>query len=249
MKQYIPAASVSKKLYKEDKKNSYVVILGNPNSGKTALFNRLTGLHQKISNFPGVTVEKKRGWVKNENILIEDLPGSYSLKAQSLDEKIVTDYVQSWRLKKNRPDAVVVVIDATNFARNIFFALQILDWQLPTILVLNMIDEARDIKLTFDLYGLQKRLNAVAVIEASAKSGEGINEIVSAIKTVLKQKEHIKKNPVLLKLDDRHYPLQELIDYLIKIRRGGNILPLIDSIRLVADDAYISFLAPFLNHQ
>ena len=89
-----------------------VAILGNPNSGKTALFNRLTGMHQKISNFPGVTVEKKSGALKGHQIIVEDLPGTYSLKAQSPDEKIVSDLMQTWRYKENRPSLVIVVIDA-----------------------------------------------------------------------------------------------------------------------------------------
>ena len=81
---------------KINKRQPKVSIIGNPNSGKTALFNRLTGLHHKIGNFPGVTVEKKSGWLKGHKVIIEDFPGSYSLNAQSMDEHIVSDFIQSW---------------------------------------------------------------------------------------------------------------------------------------------------------
>ena len=118
-----------------------VLLIGNPNSGKTALFNRLTGAHHKVSNYPGVTVERKEGYVKNENILIQDLPGIYSIIPHSPDEKIVADIVQSWRNPQYRPDGIIVVLDATNIEKNLYLALQILEWGIPTILALNMMDE------------------------------------------------------------------------------------------------------------
>jgi ferrous iron transport protein B len=125
-----------------DTSQPWLPIIGNPNCGKTALFNRLTGLHHKIGNYPGITVEKKSGWLRGHDILIKDYPGTYSLNAKSIDEKIVSDMVQSWRDINNRPSGVIVILDSTNITKNIYLALQILDWKLPTIIVLNMIDEA-----------------------------------------------------------------------------------------------------------
>ena len=150
------------------------LIMGNPNSGKTALFNRLTGRHHKISNFPGVTVERRTGYLKNRSIRIDDLPGAYSLKPQGFDEQIVAEIVHGWRQKGVRPDGIILVVDATNFSRTMFFALQVMEWDIPSILVINMIDEARDQGVRIDTEKLQLRLGADAVICTSAKSGEGI---------------------------------------------------------------------------
>jgi len=105
------------------KDTPWVAVVGNPNCGKTALFNRLTGLHHKVGNYPGITVEKKSGWLKGHRILVRDLPGTYSLNAKSIDEKIVADMVQSWRDPENRPRALIVVVDATNLTRNIYLAI------------------------------------------------------------------------------------------------------------------------------
>ena len=224
-----------------------VAIIGNPNSGKTAIFNKLTGLHHKTGNFPGVTVEKKSGMLRDQKIIIEDFPGSYSLNAQSMDEKIVSDFIQSWRNEKNRPDAIVIVVDATNFARNIFFALQIMDWGLPTILVLNMMDEVEKNNLFIDARLLQRRLNIEAVIPVSAKYGNGIDQLIRSIQNTVFESPKRLQNPIFLKLDDRYTPLQELIDYFSKIRKDHTILPLIDSIRVISDDSYLSLLKSNLN--
>jgi ferrous iron transport protein B len=224
-----------------------VAIIGNPNSGKTAIFNKLTGLHHKIGNFPGVTVEKKSGWLKGHKVIIEDFPGSYSLNAQSIDEKIVSNYIQSWRVEENRPDVVVIVVDATNLARNIFFALQILDWGLPTILVLNMIDEVKKNNLHVDDHLLQTRLNIEAVLPVSAKYGDGLEELAKSIhKTISNPKKNLKY-PLYLKIDERHTPLQELVDYFDEHGKDHTMLPLIDSIRSLSDDSYLNFIEPYLN--
>ena len=178
----------------------HVAIVGNPNSGKTAIFNRLTGLHHKIGNFPGVTVEKKSGWLKGTKILVEDFPGSYSLNAQSIDERIVSDYVQSWREAANRPNAVVIVVDATNLSRNIFFALQIMDWGLPTILVLNMMDEVKKNKQFVDVSYLQNVLDVESVIPVSAKFGAGIDELTATIRKIVSNPPNKLKNKTYLKI-------------------------------------------------
>jgi ferrous iron transport protein B len=232
---------------KKAKQIPRVAIIGNPNSGKTAIFNRLTGLHHKTGNFPGVTVEKKSGWLKGQKIIIEDFPGSYSLNAQSIDEKIVSNFIQSWRQEENRPDAVVVVVDATNLARNIFFALQIMDWGLPTILVLNMMDEVKKNNLYVNNHLLQTRLNIEAVIPVSAKYGQGMEELITTIQNTISSPQKKLQNPIYLRLDDKHSPLQELIDYFNEHRTDRTILPLIDSIRIISDDSYLQFIESYLN--
>jgi ferrous iron transport protein B len=223
-----------------------VAIIGNPNSGKTAIFNRLTGLHHKIGNFPGVTVEKKSGYLKLHRVIVEDFPGSYSMNAQSIDEQIVSDYIQSWRQAENRPNAVVVVVDATNLARNIFFALQVLDWGLPTILVLNMMDELKKNKQFVDHKFLQSRLNIDAVIPVSAKTGQGIDELIATINKIVSSPPESMQNQTYLKLNDEQYPLHELENFLDKNRADHTILPLIDTIRVISNNDYLKYIRPYL---
>jgi ferrous iron transport protein B len=120
----------------------YVGLAGNPNCGKTTLFNALTGLRAKVGNYPGVTVERKEGALKGTSITILDLPGTYSLSPQSLDEQISRD-VLFHRVAEVPPlQLVVVVIDASNLQRNLYFATQVIDLGYPVIVALNMVDVA-----------------------------------------------------------------------------------------------------------
>ena len=121
-----------------------VALTGNPNTGKTTLFNALTGARQKIGNWPGVTVDKKVGYVNhNERVIsVIDLPGTYSINARSAEEVIVAEY-----LLYEHPDVVVNVLDATNLDRNLFLTLQLLESGIPVILDLNMMDEAKKQKI------------------------------------------------------------------------------------------------------
>lgn len=232
---------------KNTNKNPHIAIIGNPNSGKTAIFNRLTGLHHKIGNFPGVTVEKKSAWLKGHKIIVEDFPGSYSLNAHSIDERIVSEYIQSWRKAENRPDAVLIVLDATNLSRNIFFALQIMDWGLPTILVLNMMDEVKKNNQFIDVPYLQNKLDIKSVIPVSAKFGEGIDELIASIRKIVQNPPEKLKNRTYLKIDDIKDELNSLSAYLNENRTDHIILPLIDSIRVLSDESYIRFISPYLS--
>src|SRR5881296_1729734 len=123
-----------------------VVLCGNPNSGKTTLFNALTGLRAKVGNYPGVTVERKEGRLlgasKEHPIVVLDLPGTYSLSPQSLDEQISRDVLFHRLPEVPPPDVVVVVVDASNLQRNLYFATQVLELGYPTLIALNMIDVA-----------------------------------------------------------------------------------------------------------
>src|SRR3954469_2074258 len=124
----------------------YIVLTGNPNCGKTTLFNALTGLRAKVGNYAGVTVERKEGKLlgssKEQPIIVLDLPGTYSLSPQSLDEQIARD-VLFHRLPEVPPaDVVIVVVDASNLQRNLYFTTQIIELGYPTIIALNMIDVA-----------------------------------------------------------------------------------------------------------
>ena len=124
-----------------------VALLGNPNSGKSSLFNQLTGLNQKVGNFPGVTVEKKTGICRlssGEKLNIIDLPGSYSLYPRSLDEEVVFKTMVD-KDNPEYPDLAIVIIDASNIKRNLLLFTQVVDLGIPTILVLNMLDVATNL--------------------------------------------------------------------------------------------------------
>ena len=115
-----------------------VALTGNPNTGKSTIFNELTGARQKIGNWPGVTVDKKVGVIEHNGrkISVIDLPGTYSINARSQEEKVVSDY-----FKENKPDIVVNIIDAANIARNLFLTVQLMENGIPLIINLNMMDD------------------------------------------------------------------------------------------------------------
>ena len=117
-----------------------IALLGNPNSGKTALFNLLTGLNQKVSNYPGVTVEQTTGITKINNtpVTIIDLPGTYSIVPESHDEAIIATEFVKWAKGENTPDCIISVVDATNLMRNLYLTTQLLDLGKPVIVALNL---------------------------------------------------------------------------------------------------------------
>ena len=130
-----------------------VALTGNPNTGKSTIFNELTGARQKIGNWPGVTVDKKVGVVeyKDRKISVVDLPGTYSINARSQEEKVVSDY-----FAENKPDIVVNIIDASNIARNLFLTVQLMEQNIPLIINLNMMDEAKRHGIKIDEQKLEK---------------------------------------------------------------------------------------------
>ena len=142
-----------------------VALLGNPNTGKTSVFNALTGLNQKVGNYPGVTVEKKQGSCRLDRVTkarILDLPGTYSLNASSMDENLVVELL----LNKNDPDfpdIAVVVTDVENLKRNMLLFTQIKDLQIPTVLVINMSDQMQRKGIKIDLEKLEEKLNTSVV--------------------------------------------------------------------------------------
>ena len=134
-------------------------MVGNPNCGKTTLFNKLTGLNQKVGNFPGVTVEKKTGlstMADGQKYEIIDLPGSYSLSSTSPDEKVVQDILLNTE-NESFPDAVVLIADVTNLKRNLFLVTQIIDLGFPVIVALNMSDIAKKKKIQINIEASQSQ--------------------------------------------------------------------------------------------
>lgn len=159
-----------------------IALLGNPNSGKSSLFNQLTGLNQKVGNFPGVTVEKKTGTCQLENgekLRIIDLPGTYSLYPKSLDEQVVIDSL----IDKNNPDypdLAIVIIDASNIKRNLLLFTQVVDIDIPVILVLNMLDVATNRGQRVNPTAIA-RFFSVPTISLNARTGQGVELLKRAI--------------------------------------------------------------------
>ena len=148
-----------------------IALAGNPNSGKTTLFNDLTGSSQYVGNWPGVTVEKKEGALKGEeDVAVQDLPGIYSLSPYSLEEVIARNY-----LVNERPDAILNIVDGTNLERNLYLTTQLLELGLPTVVAVNMIDVVRKSGDRIDAERLAKKLGC-PVVEISALKGEGTKE-------------------------------------------------------------------------
>ncbi len=160
----------------------HVALLGNPNTGKTSVFNQLTGLNQKVGNYPGITVERKEGVCKlseNTKAYISDLPGTYSLNVTSLDEQLVVEMLLDEKAD-NFPDVVVVVADIESLKRNLLLFTQIKDLNIPTILAVNMADVMEKKGITINIELLEKELQTkVALI--SARKGTGINYLKELI--------------------------------------------------------------------
>ncbi len=154
-----------------------IALAGNPNCGKTALFNALTGIRQRTGNWPGVTVDRKEGRfsIDQEEVSVIDLPGIYSLDASSLDEQVTSDYLLS-----GEADLIVNIVDAANLERNLYFTVQMLEMGVPMVMALNMMDVARKRGLEIDIARLSRDLGC-PVIPIVAVSGEGITKLKGAI--------------------------------------------------------------------
>ncbi len=161
-----------------------IAVAGNPNCGKTTLFNALTGLRHKVGNYAGVTVEKREGAMLGEpGLRLLDLPGIYSLSARSLDEQISRDVLLGRLPGTPKPDAVMVVVDAGNLERNLYLATQVIELGLPTLLVCNMMDLVAAGGHRLDLGALSERLG-VPVIGTVASRGEGVAQVRAALKAL-----------------------------------------------------------------
>jgi ferrous iron transport protein B len=154
-----------------------LALAGNPNCGKSTVFNALTGAHQHVGNWPGKTVEKKEGLCRYEDheIRVVDLPGTYSLSAYSLEEVIARDYII-----EEKPDVVVDVLDAANLERNLYLAVQILELGVPLVITLNMSDIADSRGLRIDMKMLSQGLKGTPIVPTTANKGKGLDELLQA---------------------------------------------------------------------
>ena len=208
-----------------------VAIVGNPNVGKTELFNRLTGLNQHVGNWPGVTVEKKEGKYSygGEEINVIDLPGIYGFTTRSIDEKIAKNFIV-----KNRPDVVVDVIDSTNLERNLYLALLLIESGANVVIALNMWDIAKERGMEIDVRRFEGLLG-VPVVPTVATTGEGIEELKKAIFRALKGKKKVKK----IKIDygrDVEEKIKDIEKILERCRKDGYPSPRWVALRILEED-------------
>ena len=162
-------------------------LIGNQNSGKTTLFNQLTGSNQHVGNFPGVTVEKKEGSVirngkRQKDLTVVDLPGIYSLSPYTSEEVVTRDF-----LIKDKPDGIINIVDATNIERNLYLSLQLMELQIPMVIALNMMDEVRANEGSIDIQSLQAQLG-VPVVPIAAIKREGLEELCDRFIEISKNK-------------------------------------------------------------
>ena len=165
-----------------------IALAGNPNCGKTTLFNEITGSKQHVGNWPGVTVEKKDGvYKKDKEVIILDLPGTYSLSPYSAEEIVARDY-----LVKEKPDAVINIVDGTSIERNLYLTMQILETRIPMVVAMNMMDEVEGRGDRIDCQKLSELLG-VLVVPIVARSGKGLKELMDAAINMAKSMQKPKK--------------------------------------------------------
>ena len=184
-----------------------LVLAGNPNAGKTTLFNELTGARQSVGNWPGVTVEKKQGkfTYQDENWVVTDLPGTYSLSPYSMEEKIAGDYI----VERN-PEVVINIIDASNLERNLYLTLQLLELQQPTVIAMNMMDIVSRWQIELNIKKLSEKLG-VPIVPISASQAVGLEELRQAVSDVSKDPSIGMGNPLTFSKE-----IEELIQDLMK---------------------------------
>ena len=148
-----------------------IALAGNPNCGKTTMFNGLTGSNQYVGNWPGVTVEKKEGKLKgNKDVIVTDLPGIYSLSPYTMEEVVSRDY-----LIKDKPDAILDIVDSTNIERNLYLTTQLLELDSPVVIALNMVDVLKKKGDRIDVQKLSEELG-VSIVETSALKEKGFGQ-------------------------------------------------------------------------
>lgn len=195
----------------------FLALVGNPNSGKTAIFNLLTGLTQKVSNYPGVTVERKIGTGRlsdNTPVQYLDLPGTYSITPESVDERIVAEEVLKWGHNVSRPDVIISVVDASNLSRNLYLTTQLQDYGIPVIIALNMMDLVQKQEISIDAGKLKEEFGVADVVPMSALENRGLKELKDSIAAQL-------KNPGKTDTSRFSYPLNGFED---SIRPMADIL-------------------------
>lgn len=213
-----------------------IALAGNPNIGKTTLLNALTGSNYSVGNWAGVTVEKKEGtFIYNSHpITIVDLPGTYSLSAYSLDEKVARDYIIN-----EQPDVIINIVDASNLERNLYLTMQLLELGKPLVLALNMMDEASKRGLVINHCKLSEELGtAVVPIVASKKQGmdDLLNQVIKSV--------HSPSSKNIDYGQEIEYLIKKLIEYLRPLNNLGDIPPRWLALKILEDDETVLSLLP-----
>lgn len=182
-----PAAPAIPTSFDNTKRHRLVALIGPPNTGKSTLFNRLTGLRQKVANYPGVTVERHVGLARLDeagSVTLVDLPGIYSLEPRTEDEVVTRDVLDGRMSDMQRPDGILLILDSTNLERHLMLAAPVLDLGIPTLVILNMADDLAGRGGKIDLAKLSEELGA-PVLSTSARTGAGMEELRLALKRIL----------------------------------------------------------------
>jgi len=225
----------------------YVALIGNPNCGKTAIFNHLTGMSQKVSNYPGITVEKKIGKLKNdsdEQVNVLDLPGTYSITPESIDERVVAEQVMDWIHGIHKPAVIISVVDATNLSRNLYLTTQLLDLGIPVILALNMMDRVNDKIVLSEFNVLKDKFGFSAVVPMSALEGWGINELKNAIQTTMTIRSPLKSKMLFSSHVEVHEYLLPLVEYLQQQFDYTPRIARVQALRLITRQSAVDLYRP-----
>ncbi|GAH38055.1 unnamed protein product, partial [marine sediment metagenome] len=210
-----------------------IALAGNPNSGKTTVFNSLTGARQHVGNYPGVTVEKKEGTCRHQGreIHVVDLPGTYSLTAYSLDELVARNFVID-----EKPDVVVDVVDASNLERNLYLTIQFIELGVPVVVALNMSDVANAEGKDIDAE-LLSQLIGVPVVPTVGHKGEGMQSLLDTVVRVVERHERPRVSPALGHELEEH--IREVTDALVAGGVPDDLRPRWVTIKLLEDDSEV----------
>lgn len=227
------------------KKSFKIALVGNPNTGKTSVFNALTGLRQRVGNYPGVTVEKKSGTMKiqNRSVDVLDLPGLYSLLPKSLDDKIACDIISGFHPESQEIGLVLFVADASNLNRNLYLLTQVIDADIPVVMALNMLDVAEKQGVQIDVKKLRKSLN-IPVVPIQANKGTGLDKLES---TLLKALEKLPRDARHLEVEPTiagH--LRAISDLLVRSGKFALNNSEIFALRLISNDVALDYVGEIL---
>ena len=223
--------------------------MGNPNSGKTAIFNLLTGLNFKVSNYPGITVEKRKGIAQLLPALqveILDMPGTYSLTPESLDEKIVAQQALDWMHGKDKPIVIISVIDAGNLSRNLYLTSQIIELNIPVIIALNMMDRVKNKNQDIDSQSLKDMLGVAAVLPMSAHQKWGVDELKSEVLQLIQSEYKPVSSKMRLIISEEVVKSLDLLKKrLVKYYEYDENTAMIQSLRIIARDSALELYRPY----